>query len=93
LDKAETSGSEKQLKSRISKWGFDVKNVKGDTMVQIARARVKRKKVDGKDSVFRVNKKPVPDRNINRYIKRNSISEEGLLSMASPINGMNAPLF
>ena len=35
---------------------------------------------------------PVPDRNINRYIKRNSISEEGLLSMASPMNGMNAPL-
>ncbi|KAF8846689.1 hypothetical protein BDZ45DRAFT_637914, partial [Acephala macrosclerotiorum] len=80
------TASEKQLKSRISKWRFDVKNVKGDTMVQMARARLRRKRVDGKGSVFRVNKKPVADRNINRYLKRNNVSEEDLLSMTSPID-------
>jgi hypothetical protein len=87
LDEAETSHREKQLKSRIAKWGFDIKNIKGHTMVHMARARLKRKREDGKDSLFLVNNRQVPDRNINRYLKRNKISEESLLSMASPING------
>ncbi|KAE9371846.1 hypothetical protein N431DRAFT_377881 [Stipitochalara longipes BDJ] len=78
--------SEKQLKSRISKWGFDVKNVKGDIMLQMVRTRVKRKRNAGKNSAFRVNKKPVVERKINRYLKRNNVSEEDLLSMPSPLN-------
>lgn len=56
-------------------------------MVRMARARLKRKREGGKDSIFHVNNKQVPDRNINRYLKRNKISEESLLSMASPIDG------
>ncbi|PMD53284.1 uncharacterized protein K444DRAFT_172372 [Hyaloscypha bicolor E] len=76
--------TEKQLKSRLTKWRFDIKNVKGDVMVQIARVRVKRKREDDKDSGFRVDKKPVAERNINRYLKRNNVTEEDLLSMPSP---------
>lgn len=71
----------------MTKWGFDVKNVKGDIMIQVARARAKRKRDGGKESVFRVNKNFVTDRKINRYLKRNNVSEEDLLSMENPING------
>ena len=87
-DMAKTSDRKKQLKSRLTKWGFDIKNVKGDVMVQIARVRVKRKREDDKDSGFRVDKKPVAERNINRYLKRNKVTEEDLLSMPSPIDGI-----
>jgi hypothetical protein len=79
---------EKQLKSRITKWGFDIKNVKGDIMIQMARARAKRKRLEGKDSAFRVNKALVNERKMTRYLTRNEVSEEELLSMASPIDGM-----
>lgn len=87
-DMAKTSDREKQLKSRLTKWRFDIKNVKGDVMVQIARVRVKRKREDDKDSGFRVDKKPVAERNINRYLKRNNVTEEDLLSMPSPSDGI-----
>jgi hypothetical protein len=85
---AKTSDREKQLKSRLTKWRFDIKNVKGDHMVQIARVRVKRKREDDKDSGFRVDGKPVAERNINRYLKRKNITEEDLLSMPSPSDCM-----
>jgi uncharacterized lipoprotein len=78
--------SEKQLKSRLPKLGFDVKNLKGDTVVELARIKVKRS-LENKKTGFRVNKKPVDDRKIERYVQRNDISEEQLLSMASPVNG------
>jgi hypothetical protein len=78
--------SEKQLKSRLPKWGFDTKNLKGDIMLELARKKAKRS-IEGKKSLFRVNKKPVEDRKINRYLQRNGISEEQLLEMTSPING------
>ena len=57
-------------------------------MIQMARTRAKRKKLEGKDSAFRVNKAPVNERKMTRYLTRNEVSEEKLLSMASPINGM-----
>jgi hypothetical protein len=85
---AKTPAREKQLKSRLTKWRFDIKNVKGDNMVQIARARVKRKREYNKDSWFRANKKLVPERKINRYLKQNNITEEDLLSMPTPSDGM-----
>ena len=78
---------EKQLKTRLTKWGLDTKNVKGIVMLEIARKQAKRKIVDGKDSSFRVNEKPVEQQKIRRYLRRNNISEEALLSMASPCNG------
>jgi hypothetical protein len=78
--------SEKQLKSRLTKWGFDVKNLKGDTAMELTRTKAKRA-LENKKSSFRVNKKPVDDRKIDRYLQRNAISEEQLLSMTSPVNG------
>jgi len=85
--KADALAREKQLKSRIAKWGFDVKNIKGDIMVQMARKRVKRLRDHGKKSVFRVGEQVVPVRKINRYLKRKRISEEELLSLPSPVDG------
>jgi hypothetical protein len=78
--------SEKQLKSRLTNWGFDVKNLKGDTVIELARTKAKRA-LENKKSSFRVNRKPVEDRKIDRYLQRNAISEEQLLSMTSPVNG------
>lgn len=78
--------SEKQLKSRLPKWGLDVKNLKGETMLEIARTKAKRK-LEDKDSSFRFNKKPVNDANIDRYLRRHDIGEEMLLDMRSPIDG------
>ena len=77
----------KQFKARITKWGLDVKNMKGNSITAMARARVNRKRYEAKDSAFRVNKKSVDERKINRYLKRNDISEDMLLSMPSPANG------
>ena len=78
--------SEKQLKSRLPNWGLDVKNLKGDTVKELARIKAKRA-LDNKKSSFRVNRKPVDDRKIDRYLQRKAISDEQLLSMPSPING------
>jgi LAS superfamily LD-carboxypeptidase LdcB len=55
-------------------------------MLELTRKKAKRS-IEGKKSLFRVNKKPVEDRKINRYLQRNGISEEQLLEMTSPING------
>ena len=78
--------SEKQLKSRITKWGFDVKNIKADTMIELARTKAKRALLN-KESAFRVNKRPVEDHKMERFLKRKDISEEELLAMPSPENG------
>jgi hypothetical protein len=78
--------SEKQLKSKLTKWKFDVKNLKAEIVMELARTKAKRA-VEHKKSSFRVNKKPVDDRRIDRYLQRNDISEEQLLSMASPVDG------
>jgi hypothetical protein len=78
--------SPKQLKSKNTKWGFDIKNIKGDTMVLLARTKAKRK-IENKKSSFRVHKKPVDDSKIDRYIRRNDLSEEKLLQMRSPADG------
>ena len=81
-----TPSRAKQLKTRLAKWGFE-KNVKEDSMVAIARARLNRKIYANKDSAFRVNKRPVDERNIDRFLKRKRISDEELLLMGTPING------
>jgi hypothetical protein len=69
---------------------LDVKNLKGDTVLEIARTKAKRAAIDNKKSSFRVNKKPVDDRKIDRFMQRNEIFEDQLLGMASPVNG-NSP--
>jgi hypothetical protein len=53
---------------------LDVKNLKGDTVLEIARTKAKRAAIDNKKSSFRVNKKPVDDRKIDRFLQRNEIS-------------------
>ncbi|KUJ08266.1 uncharacterized protein LY89DRAFT_742101 [Mollisia scopiformis] len=77
---------EKQLKSRLPKWGLDIKNLKRETMVQIAQKKAKRKVFEGKESSFRVHKRLVRDQNIDRFLQRHAISEKDLLEMNSPIN-------
>lgn len=47
-------------------------------MVALARTKAKRK-LENKDSSFRVYKKPVDDRKIDRFLSRNEISEQQLL--------------
>ena len=56
-------------------------------MVQIARTKVKRKLLLGKDSQFRVKKQPVDDRKIDRYMRRKDIIEDESFCMASPVDG------
>jgi hypothetical protein len=85
--KADSAYREKQVKDRLKKWGFTMKNVKEDDMLAIARKRLKRKLLDGKESTFRINKQPLKDKNIDRFLKRKNVSDYTLLSMASPLNG------
>lgn len=54
--------------------------------MQIARSKAKRD-LENKKSSFRINKKPIPDRNIIRFIDRKNISKDELLDMGSPDNG------
>lgn len=57
-------------------------------MIKMALTRLKRKRLEGKGSAFRVNQKLVAERNIIRYLKRKHVSEEELLSMTSPLDRM-----
>ena len=66
--------------------------MRGNNIIAMCRARVNRKRYEAKDSAFRVSKKPVDERKINRYLKRKDISEDMLLSMPSPVNGKVASL-
>lgn len=85
--KADWRSREKQVKDRLKKWGLAIKNVKEDNMLAIARKRLKRKVFDDKESAFRVNKQPLTEKNIDRFLKRKKISDCTLLSITSPING------
>jgi glycine cleavage system regulatory protein len=85
--------SKKQLKSRLPKWGLDIKNLRGDIIIRLTRTKAKHKKFKNKDTSFRVNKKTVRNGNIDRYLQRHNISEEELLAMASPIDGELTSLF
>ncbi|PMD22361.1 hypothetical protein NA56DRAFT_658274 [Hyaloscypha hepaticicola] len=85
------TASEKQLKSRLTKWDLDVKNLKGDTVLEIARTKAKRAAMDNKKSSFRVNKNPVDDRKIDRFLQRYEISKDQLLAMASPVDVSSLP--
>jgi hypothetical protein len=56
-------------------------------MIQLARTQAKRKLISGKESAFRVNKKPVKQQKTRRYLKGNNISESELLSVARTCDG------
>jgi len=56
-------------------------------MLEIARVRLKRAKIQAKASAIYVHENLVQDSKIDRFVKRNNISESALLSMTSPIDG------
>lgn len=56
-------------------------------MLELARTKTKRALIEHKKSSFRVNKKPVDDRKIERYLQRKDISQEELLALISPVDG------
>jgi len=60
--------SERQYKTRITQWGLD-KKVKHNEMKAIVRIERKRKVQEGKDTCFRVRKRPVDRKKIKRFIK------------------------
>lgn len=57
-------------------------------MIQLARIKAKRK-LENKESSFRVSKKAVDDQKIERYLRRHEITEDDLLAMASPERGQS----
>ncbi|KAF7508875.1 hypothetical protein GJ744_008584 [Endocarpon pusillum] len=69
----------RQYRTRISQWGWD-KKVKPDEMKSIARKRQKRKLVetDKGELAFTVRGNPVASEKIDRWMKKNSISESTL---------------
>ncbi|RFU25231.1 hypothetical protein B7463_g11097, partial [Scytalidium lignicola] len=74
------SVSEKQIKSRLTKWNFDIKNIRGNTMRAIAKVQARRQKEQGKESVFKINNRSVHPRNIKRFLLKKNISEDELLT-------------
>lgn len=64
--------------------------MKSDTIIQLARAKAKRKILENKDSAFRVYKKSVDDQKIDRYLRRHEITDDDLLAMASPVDGKSS---
>lgn len=56
-------------------------------MLELASTNGKRYKFVNKESAFRVNKRPVDDKKIERHLQRSGIGEEELLAMASPVDG------
>ncbi|PVH72426.1 hypothetical protein DL98DRAFT_610684 [Cadophora sp. DSE1049] len=85
LEDVEILASENQLKKKLKKWNFNNKNIKAETMMRMARSRANRS-LENKRSAFRVNKKPIPDRNIDRFMDRKDICMEDLIDMQSPQN-------
>ncbi|KAH8586272.1 hypothetical protein B0O99DRAFT_602621 [Bisporella sp. PMI_857] len=73
----------KQLKTRLKQWGIDQKNIRGETMAQIARTRAKRNAMS-KSSGFRVNKQLVDNSKIERFIRRKGLTDKILLAATSP---------
>lgn len=65
-----------------------MKNLEGDTMVQLARIKAKRR-LEKKETSFRVAKKPVNDQEIERYVRRHKITDDELLAMATPEAGQS----
>ncbi|KAH9212902.1 hypothetical protein DL95DRAFT_463559 [Leptodontidium sp. 2 PMI_412] len=79
--------TEKQLKDRLKKWKFNTKNIKERAMFGMARSRLRRRKFKAKPSIFIIDGKLEGDAKIDRFLKRNKISDSSLLSMTSPVDG------
>jgi hypothetical protein len=86
LGKTETLTRKKQLKDWLRRWRLQ-KNINRDIMKQIAWTRSMRKR-EGKRSKFLFSRRPVPEEKINAYLKGSKISDEDLLSMPCPVEGI-----
>lgn len=89
-DEANGYSRKRQLKRKVEDWGLDTKNIKTDDMMAMARKRAKRKD-EGKDSVFRLHHIPVDGGKIDRFLKRQKLSEDALISQPSPAGGEQHP--
>ncbi|PVH81800.1 hypothetical protein DL98DRAFT_587115 [Cadophora sp. DSE1049] len=85
LEGFDFEATENQLKKKLKEWSFNNKNIRAETMMQIARSRAKRG-LENKQSGFRVNKKLVPERNIDKFMDRKEVSWDDLMDMQSPQN-------
>lgn len=88
FNEAEISVRNSQLKKKIAEWKISGKNIRGDTMFEIVRKSVKRKRREGKESTFSVKGNLVASQKIDRFMKRNKLFEEELVSSESPIDGL-----
>jgi len=78
---SDTQSRVRQYKGKIKQWKLD-KNVKDSEMVFIINKQKKRK-IEGKDTKFRVRGRTVGPEKIARTMKRKNISEDDL-SQSSP---------
>lgn len=74
----------RQYQRRISQWHLD-KNVKDSEMRHIAKKQKTRKLLENKDTAFRVRGRAVDPDKITRTVKRKNISDDTLISAASPL--------
>ncbi|PVH71368.1 hypothetical protein DL98DRAFT_596999 [Cadophora sp. DSE1049] len=80
--------SPKQYKDHIKKWGLN-KNVQTHEMEAIIKMQNNRLLESGKQSAFRVRKRPVPPGKISRYIKEHR--KEIILDNESNVGGSKSP--
>jgi hypothetical protein len=59
----------KQYKDQFKRWNFE-KNVKTEEMNAIISIQKRRQDNEGKDTQFRLRKRPVPQEKIDRFVKR-----------------------
>src|SRR5271170_6048661 len=76
-----TSGSVKMYKNKITAWGLDKKNKRGE-MEAILRKKTTRDAV-GKASAFTIRGKPVDFADVQRYAHRKRISDADIQALVS----------
>ncbi|KAI9734865.1 MAG: hypothetical protein M1834_001945 [Cirrosporium novae-zelandiae] len=79
-EKYKFKATENQYKKQLHKWGLNHKRINGDEYMCMDRIEKKRKQDDGKETEFILRGKEVDKKDINRYRKRNKISEENVAS-------------
>ena len=69
-----SENSEKQYKRKFSQWKVE-KNMKSHEAEAMIRIQSERAQGLGKDTAFRLRKRPVPPEKITRYAKRRKLSQ------------------
>ncbi|OBT47133.1 hypothetical protein VE00_03127 [Pseudogymnoascus sp. WSF 3629] len=80
----------KQYKDRIKKWGLN-KNIQPDEMEAMIRKQHKRALESNKPSAFRVRKRPVNPKKIDRYIKEHPTNSFGANEMDGNMGSAPTP--